>query len=205
MTELPICAHCERPALYQDRTTGDMLCLDHVRLEVRGPRAPVGARAEQLRFRRSESADREVIRQMWEHFWEDTAMDCFGKLYQAADLPALLACDGEQVVGLLSYAVERVWDAVNLVALNVLAGYQGQGIAAGLIARLEDEARRLGINRLIVATANDNPLALYFYQRIGFQLTGVQVGVIPPDGGGDALVGLAGIPVRDEIQLEKRL
>ena len=108
-------------------------------------------------------------------------------------------------MGLLSYAVERDWDALNIVALNILPGYQGRGGAGGLIALLEKRARELGIGRLIVATSNDNVLALHLYQRLGFKISGVHVGAIEPDSAGDHFVGLGGIPVRDEIQLEKQL
>jgi hypothetical protein len=73
-----------------------------------------------------------------------------------------------------------------------------------LLAEAELLARRLKLSRLVVATTNDNLPALYFYQRRGYRLTHV----IP-----EAVIahlrqeqaGFAGIPVRDEIRLEKRL
>ena len=108
-------------------------------------------------------------------------------------------------MGVLSYAVQQEEAALNIVSLSVLPEYQGRGAAREMIAALEDEARCLGIGRLIVATSNDNPLALYAYQRLGFRITGIQVGVIEPDRPGEAHHGFAGIPVCDEIQLEKQL
>jgi len=200
------CSYCNQPAWYQDRSTGDLLCPAHGRLEVRGP-LDAGRRPEAcaLTIRPSSPDDKVAILESWSHFWNDNEMHCFGRNYQAADLPALLACDGDQVVGVLSYAIEREWEAINMVVLHVLPGHQGQGGAAGLIAALEDEAGRLGIGRLIVATSNDNPLALYFYQRLGFQITSVQVNTIEPDPSGEPFVGIGGLAVRDEIQLEKQV
>lgn len=59
-------------------------------------------------------------------------------------------------------------------------------------------------SRLVVATSNDDVPALYLYQRLGFVLTGIKVGAILRHHGGEER-GFAGIPVRDELQLERRL
>jgi GNAT superfamily N-acetyltransferase len=199
------CAHCDRPAWYLDRESGELLCPAHVRLEVRGPR-PAGVEPKPLHIRPSTSEDEPIILELWLHFWDDHEMDCFGKTYRAVELPALLACDdGDRVVGLLSYAVERRRKAINIVALQVLPAGQGRGGAVDLVQALEQEARRMGIGRLIVATSNDNLLALYFYQRLGFQISGIKVGQVAPDDPEEEFVGVGQIAVRDEVQLEKRL
>ncbi len=199
-----ICHLCDRSAWYQDRESGKPLCLDHCRLEVRGERFERDA-PEPLSLRASTPADLPAVLAMWDHFWDDDGMDCFGREYQAVDLPHLLVCDGDQIVGLLSYAVERDWDAINIIALNILPGYQGRGGAGRLLTGLESRAQELGIGRLLVATSNDNVLALYLYQRLGYRITGLKVDAIEPNGAGEHFAGLGGIPVRDEIQLEKRL
>ncbi len=199
------CSLCDFPAWYQDRTSGKMLCLEHSRLEVRGPRPDEEKNRPTLAIRPATPDDEADVLEMWLHFWYETEMECFGRVYQALDCPALLACAGSEIVGLLSYDRESDWDAVNIVALNVYPGYQGQGAAVALLAELEKDALQQGIGRLILATANDNPLALYFYQRQGFVITEVAVNAIRPTGLDEKLVGLAGIPVRDEIRLEKRL
>ena len=70
-------------------------------------------------------------------------------------------------------------------------------------------ARRQGCTRLWVITTNDNVDALRFYQRRGFRLVRVHRGAvdrsraslkpeIPP-------VGAYGIPLRDEIDLTRRV
>ncbi len=201
---MPKCQYCSRPAWYRDRTSGEFLCPGHSRIEVRGTLCS-SRRPPALQVSAARKADEKVILMMWDRFWDDDEMDCFGSSFKATELPALLARDGERTVGILSYAVQREEGALNIVSLSVLPDYQGRGAAREMIAALEDEARRLGIGRLIVATSNDNPLALYAYQRLGFRITGIQVGVIEPDRPGEAHHGFAGIPVRDEIQLEKRL
>jgi len=169
---------------------------------MRGPR-PRDVRSPALRIRPHTPADRAAILELWNHFWDEDEMDCFDRTYRAVELPAFLACDGQRVVGVLSYATERAWRAANIVALHVLPGYQGRGGAGRLIAALEEEAGSLGLARLIVATSNDNPVALFMYQRLGFRVTGIQVGAIGPDRVGEPHLGVGGIPVRDEIRLEK--
>ncbi|MDY7041482.1 MAG: GNAT family N-acetyltransferase, partial [Chloroflexota bacterium] len=56
--------------------------------------------------------------------------------------------------------------------------------------------------RLVVSTTNDDLLALYLYQRFGFRITGVLPGGLVEHHGKEE-PGFAGIPVRDEIRLER--
>ncbi len=199
------CHHCDQPAWYQDRVTREFLCPAHTCLDVRGSGTSTRSGPVPLTARAGTAADLPAVLAIWKHFWAEDEMDCFGREYRAVDLDHLLVCDEDLVVGVLSYAVEREWEAINIVALNVLPGHQGLGGAGRLMAMLEERARRLRIGRLIVATSNDNLPALYWYQVRGFSILDILVGAIEPDNADDHLVGLGGIPVRDEIQLEKRL
>jgi ribosomal protein S18 acetylase RimI-like enzyme len=90
------------------------------------------------------------------------------------------------------------------VMLNVLPRWQGRGAARELIAAVTDVARAEGAARVIVATTNDDLLALGLYQRLGFTITQVLVGKLLEHHGGTE-PGFAGIPVRDEIRLELQL
>jgi hypothetical protein len=72
------------------------------------------------------------------------------------------------------------------------------------VEEAESLASRLGLARLVAATMNDDLPALYFYQWRGSRLSAL----IP-----DSVVahtrqvaaGFAGIPMRDEVRLEKRI
>jgi ribosomal protein S18 acetylase RimI-like enzyme len=131
-------------------------------------------------------------------------VDCFDRQYDVLACPAFLACDGEKVVGLASYAEETAWRAVILVVLNVLPGYQGRGGGRALLQALCKETVARGMSRVLVATSNDNLMALAFYQRLGFRITEIAVGRIAEDHGG-AFPGFGGIMVRDEIRLVRNL
>jgi hypothetical protein len=66
-------------------------------------------------------------------------------------------------------------------------------------------ARRLKIPRVIVSMTNDNLPSLYFYQRRGYF-----VSEWIPNGAAKltksaSLAGFGGIPIRDEVRLEKAI
>jgi ribosomal protein S18 acetylase RimI-like enzyme len=194
------CAYCNANALFRDRVSGVYLCPIHSRVEVTGPRGE--APRPPLTIRPATSGDQARIAEIVNHVWDEVEVECFGRSYQINELPATVATDGDEIVGLAGYAIEG--KAVNLVLLNVLPRWQGRRVAHELIAAVAGIARAEGAERLIVATTNDDLPALGLYQRLGFTITQVLVGKLLEHHGGVEL-GFAGIPVRDEIQLELRL
>ncbi len=194
------CAYCNANAIYRDRESGDYVCLAHARLEVIGPREQESTPS--LTIRPAAPADRTRIAELATYFWDEVDVECFGQSYQVDTLPAFVACDGDEIVGVASYA--REGNVVNLVMLNVLPQWQGQGAARGLIAAVTKAARAEGAKRIIVATTNDDLPALGLYQRLGFTITRVLAGKVLEYHGGIE-PGFAGIPVRDEIQMELHL
>lgn len=197
------CDFCDANAQYRDPHTGRYVCLTHSRLQVTAQHSGDGA--EPLMVRPAVPTDRDRIAELALYFWDETGVECFGREYDVRELSAFVACDDSQdgqVVGLASYALEG--DALNLVMLNVLPGHQGRGAGRALVAAVEGVARAQGLTRIVVATSNDDLPALYLYQRCGFYLTGVEMGRLVEHHGGEE-PGFAGILVRDEMQLEKRL
>jgi ribosomal protein S18 acetylase RimI-like enzyme len=126
----------------------------------------------------------------------------FGEVMHADQEAALVAEMKDDVAGALAY--RRVADALHIVALATDPMWQRSGVGGYLLAESELMARRDGVSRIITATSNDNLPSLYFYQRHGFRLT-----EIAPDAFAQHLVqdssGFAGIAVRDEVRMEKRL
>ena len=194
------CAYCDANALYRDRGSGASLCPAHSRLEVTGPRGK--APRPPLTIRPATPADQTRIAELAEHFWGEVQVESFGRSYQVDVLPAYVACDEDQIVGVASYA--REGDATNLVMLIVLPQWQGRGVAHLLIAAVTDLTRTEGVERIILSTTNDDLPALGLYQRLGFVITKLLVGKMVRRHGGIEL-GFAGIPVRDEIQMELQL
>lgn len=195
------CALCEENAQYRDRTTGQYVCPGHARLEVVAADG-AGNDVPPLIVRRATPADRDVIEALMLYFWGETAVECFDREYDVPHLPAFLVCEGSEVMGLLAYAEED--GALNLVVLNVLPQVQGRGGGRALLEAVLVEARSRSLARLVVSTTNDDLLALYLYQRFGFRVMGVLPGRLVEHHGGEES-GFAGIPVRDEIRLERRV
>jgi ribosomal protein S18 acetylase RimI-like enzyme len=184
--------------------TGDELCLEHARLAVvAAGRATPGP---PLSIRRALPADYARIEELSLHFWDETVVDCFDRQYDVMACPAFVACDGEDLVGAAIFAAEDAWNAIVLVMLNVLPGYQGRGGGRSLLEAVRSEAGQRGLGRILVATTNDDLPALALYQRYGFRIVETVAGRVAQDHGtgidGHVLLGFAGIPVRDEIRLE---
>ena len=130
-----------------------------------------------------------------------------GELVHPMDHPALIAeaADGH-LLGMLTYVPGQDWRQCEILTLH--AGEQWHGAGTALVEAVGQLARRHGCTRLWVITTNDNVDALRFYQRRGFCLVRVYRGAV--DRSRASLkpeiptVGAYGIPMRDEIELEKQ-
>lgn len=60
-----------------------------------------------------------------------------------------------------------------LFALAIVESFQRQGIGSRLIAGVEEEARRRGLEGVCLAVAIDNEDAIRLYERLGYRRTGV--------------------------------
>jgi GNAT superfamily N-acetyltransferase len=107
-------------------------------------------------------------------------------------------------IGLLTWRL----DSPTVAELSALAaGRPHAGIGSALLDSLWAVLRTAGVRRVWVVTTNDNTDALRFYQRRGFRLSDLRAGAVdaarrelkPAIG----LVGANGIPLRDELELER--
>jgi len=193
------CVFCEEKAHYCCARTGKYICPEHARFEVVAQRER--DRGKGLLIRAATALDRPRIQELALYFWDETEVDCFDRSYDVLQLPAYVACANEEVVGLLSYAIEG--EELVIVMLNVLPEYQGRGAGRSLLQAAIEEARRHGLSRILVATSNDDLPALYLYQSCGFAILEVVPGRIVEHHGGE-IAGFGGIGVRDEIRLQRR-
>jgi RimJ/RimL family protein N-acetyltransferase len=92
---------------------------------------------------------------------------------------ALVAVDPAGViVGVARYACGPGETAVADVAFAVADAAQGRGIGTGLARLLFDDARANGIRRLQAMTLPENRAARKLLGRTGFELTGIEGGVL---------------------------
>jgi GNAT superfamily N-acetyltransferase len=126
-----------------------------------------------------------------------------GEALNALDLPGLVAEDGGRPAGLLFYRL----DGEDCELFLILAIERAAGIGTALVDALV--ARAAGCRRIWVVTTNDNLRALRFYQRRGFALCALRPGAVDDTRGrlkpGIPLTGDDGIPLRDELELERLL
>ncbi len=152
-------------------------------------------------YRHSALPDASRIRDFWREHWGDDFIVAHGESYHPEGLEGIIALDGTQWVGLVTYKI--LGGECEIVSLDSLR--EGEGIGTSLIEQVVQAAKQARCARVFLITTNDNLEALGFYQKRGFELARVNRGAlersrkIKPS---IPLIGLHGIPLRDEIELE---
>ena len=146
--------------------------------------------------------DREWVARLLTEHWASPRIVSRGRVCDGDRLPGFAAVRDGRPIGLATYRIDG--GDCEIVTLNSLA--ERQGVGSALIDAVKDAARQAGCRRLWLITTNDNVSALRFYQKRGFVLVAVHRGALEearrrlkPE---IPLVGLDGIPLRDEIELE---
>jgi GNAT superfamily N-acetyltransferase len=157
-----------------------------------------------ISIRQGAASDRaEVLAFLRENHSERVAR--LERIEHPLDHPALLAERDGRLAGVLTYVVAD--DQCEILTLH--AAERWHGVGSALIAEVERLATERDCTRLWVLTTNDNLDAMRFYQRRGFRLAQLKAGAV--DRARATLKpeiptrGLHGIPIRDEVVLEKLL
>lgn len=182
-----------------------------------------------------ERTDREWVAHFLDARWGTTQIVSRGKAVYGHLLPGFLAERGAKVEDAESMEDEQPTDTsdsedvtkedeepeeqyIGLITINVEdkeceiatldSMLEDEGIGTGLVQAVEAWAKDSGVKRLWLVTTNDNLAALKFWQKRGYQLVTIhrdaiaEARRIKPQ---IPITGLDGIPIRDEIELEKRL
>jgi GNAT superfamily N-acetyltransferase len=137
----------------------------------------------------------------WESHWGSTIIVIHGRVYHPQDVAGFYIRQGEQLLGLVTYILEA--GECEIVSLDSLR--EGQGVGSALIAKVIETAMNAHSRRVWLVTTNDNVNALRFYQKRGFSLVRINRNAvdesrkIKPQ---ISEIGMHGIPIRDEIELE---
>ncbi|TFH01987.1 MAG: GNAT family N-acetyltransferase [Candidatus Thorarchaeota archaeon] len=136
--------------------------------------------------------------------WASNIIVTRGISYKADLLEGYIAeIEGERV-GLLTYSIKD--DELEIITLNAIE--EGKGVGTALIEEVEKLARMKKCSRIWLITTNDNVDALRFYQKREYEIISVhryaieESRKIKPQ---LPFVGKYGIPIRDEIEMEKIL
>jgi len=155
-------------------------------------------------LRRLTPADLPRLRQFLIEHWGGEEIIARGIIYYPGQLDGFVVEDENEWVGLVTFFIKD--DECEVTSLDSLR--EGKGIGTRLIDKAIEEARTGNCKRLFLITTNDNLHALGFYQKRGFEIVAVYRGAVNESRKikpGIPLVGMDGIPLRDEIELEMLL
>ncbi len=161
-------------------------------------------RSLKFEIRAATAGDRESIVALLRDRWGGETMVVHDTVYRPAELPAFVAVDGPDLVGLVTY--EPGIESWHVLSLDSLVS--GQGVGSALLDRVEGAARGAGSLRIELVTTNDNVDALRFYQRRGYRITCVDPGAVDRARRTKPtipLIGFHGIPIQDELTMVKNL
>ncbi|MBG0771668.1 MAG: GNAT family N-acetyltransferase [Anaerolineaceae bacterium] len=151
-----------------------------------------------------EPADIPAIHQAVEDLWGSHVIVVHLEQYNCDDLPGFAAFIEGDLAGFLHYEIrDAVCEVMTLASLT-----DTRGIGTALMSAAERIAAENHCTLLQVTTTNDNLHAIAFYQHRGFRIKEVfprrieQARKIKPS---IPLIGENGIPIEDEILLEKEL
>ena len=147
---------------------------------------------------------RELVNQFFIENWYSTNMSIRGEIIDGTKLDGFLLQEKNKIIGLITY--KFFGDVCEIVSLD--SKKENIGIGTALLKEVEMVAIESNCKKLRLFTTNDNLRALQFYQKRGYCLTKIypnamdEVRKVKPD---IPLLGENNIPLRDEIELEKRL
>jgi GNAT superfamily N-acetyltransferase len=158
-----------------------------------------------MKVRNKEIEDQPWIEKILRERWGGVKVIVHSEIVDASSLPALIAGNKD---GLATFRIHRS-DQIKFAELMTLDAIRAnQGVGTALIEALISKLQTEMVTVLRVTTTNDNLNALRFYQRRGFRITGVRPDavdksrLIKPS---ISLIGEYGIPIRDEIELERQV
>ena len=154
--------------------------------------------------RKLSSGDHFWVQGLLTERWGSARIITRGRVHQADQLPGFVAETEGQRSGLVTYQInENQCEVVSLDSLR-----EGMGVGSALLEAVRGLARASGCRRMWLITTNDNLAAVRFYQKRGWQLVAVHRHALDesrrlkPE---IPSVGIDGIPLRDEIELEMSL
>lgn len=144
------------------------------------------------------------VSQALTNLWGSLQMVSRGKLVSFVGLPGFIAQENGRKIGLITYKIESL--ECEIVTINALI--PRKGIGSMLLSKVEEIAKEKGCTHLLVITTNDNPQAVKFYEKSGFTVVAVRKNImdeyrkLKPE---IPLIGNNGVPLTDEIELQKAI
>ncbi|MGM0840203.1 MAG: GNAT family N-acetyltransferase [Bacillota bacterium] len=146
---------------------------------------------------------KEDLVEFFNRHWGSQNMVISSGIYDCAALDGFAFLKEETVIsGLVTYVVKD--EECEIISLDSLE--EKKGIGTSLMKEVEKVAAENRCKRMTLITTNDNLTALKFYQKRGYMISTIhrfaveKARKVKPE---IPLIGNDGIPIRDEIELEK--
>ena len=148
--------------------------------------------------------DRKQLEELLRLRWPDENLIIRGEFVRPEDVEGLGYFATDRLHGIATWLTHG--KVMHIVAVNAFTELRGVGIA--LVDAMKAHGRQNGMTLLRATISNDNVVALRFYQKRGFRVTALHRGIF------DAMramkpsiprIGLDGIPMSDEFELELEL
>jgi ribosomal protein S18 acetylase RimI-like enzyme len=151
------------------------------------------------------NADRPKVQEFFKKQWGSPQMVISTGVYHCDELDGCAVFDDNgEIIGLLTYVKRgEEWEIISLDSV-----IENKGIGSLLLQFFEKKVKEDGGIIIKLITTNDNLRALQFYQKRGYTIAGIIVNAvekartIKPQ---IPFVAENGIPIRDEILLQKEL
>jgi N-acetylglutamate synthase-like GNAT family acetyltransferase len=157
-----------------------------------------------VRIRPAQLADEPALARFLER-WNALSVARRGMLERPLEHGTLVAVDDGRLVAVLAYVIR----GTDCEVMALYVDEPRRGIGTALLDEVGALAEGAGCSRLWLVTTNDNLDALRFYQRRGFRLAALRPGAVvesrvrlKPT---IPATGSHGIPLRDELELEREL
>ncbi|MFC7685291.1 GNAT family N-acetyltransferase [Ureibacillus sp. GCM10028918] len=152
-----------------------------------------------------ENLPKHKIIEFFKLHWGCPEMVISSGVYDCSTLDGFTVINEEdEIIGLITYIIKD--NECEIISLDSIE--EGKGIGSSLVQEVESLAIKKKCRLLKLITTNDNLLALRFYQKRGFMLSKILINAVQkarklkPE---IPLIGNDGIPIRDEIELIKKL
>ena len=154
-----------------------------------------------MEIKKIDQVNREGINDFIIRQWFSLQMVVHGESIDLGKAEGWYACEDNEIIGLVTYRITG--NEMEILSLDSLRENNGTGTA--LLHQAFSEARNSGLIRIRLITTNDNLHALRYYQKRGFDMIRFYHNAlddarkIKPE---IPLIGMAGIPLKHEIELE---
>jgi len=158
-----------------------------------------------VKYTKAEQVEKSKLLEFFTEHWGSPKMVISSGVYECDLLPGYVCLsDDQEIIGLVTF-VDR-GNEREIISLDSIV--ENKGIGSNLMELAETDAKQANIDKITLVTSNDNIHAIKFYQKRGYRIVHVlrdaidQARKIKPS---IPLIGYHGIPIKDELVLEKTI